>query len=262
MTDAYAYIVSGSDPAVFNVTRTDARFPCLAKNSIVNTGVGVMYATHDGIALYSTGTGAQLATKALYNSDTWGSDLDPSTLTGTYFNDAYFASHSNGSIIFELDEKAGGFFVDTTYNFTAAWYDVLTNILYYVNDTDGDIYRWDDSAQPLSNYTWKSKVIVSKNPLNVGAGRVVADYTANTTANWDNITDDWEDTTIRWDGDDEVTFRLYVDKALKFTTSLSSNKTFRLPSGYKSDTFEVEIESVVRVRSIHLADTPTALREV
>jgi len=262
MTDAYAYIVSGSDPAVFTVTRTDARFPCLSKNSIVNTGVGVMYATHDGIALYSTTTGAQLATKALYNSDTWGADLVPSTLRGTYFNDAYFASHSNGSIIFELDEKAGGFFVDTTYSFTAAWYDVLTNVLYYVNGVDGDVLQWDDSTQPLSNYTWKSKVIVAANPLNIGAAKVVADYTANTTAKWDAVTDDWEDTTIRWDGDDEVTFRLYVDKALKFTTSLSSSKTFRLPSGYKSDTFEVEIESVVRVRSIHLADTPTGLREV
>tara|TARA_R110000744_G_scaffold116768_1_gene218329 strand:- start:3116 stop:5536 length:2421 start_codon:yes stop_codon:yes gene_type:complete len=261
MTEAYAYIVSGSNPAVFSLTRTDARFPCLNKNSIVNTGVGVMYATHDGIALYSTTTGAQLATKALYNSDTWGDDLDPSTLTGTYFNDAYFASHSNGSIIFELDEKAGGFFVDTTYSFTAAWYDVLTNILYYVDGTDGDIYRWDDSSQPLSNYTWKSKTLITKEPLNLGAAKVVADYTVNTTAAWDAVADDWEDTTIRWDGANEVTFKLYVDKALKFTTSLSNSKTFRLPSGYKSDTFEVELESVVRVRSIHLADTPVGLRE-
>ena len=261
MTDAYAYIVSGSEPSVFTVTRTDARFPCLNKNSIVNTGVGVMYATHDGLALYSTTTGAQLATRALYNSDTWGADLDPSTLTGTYFKDAYFASHSNGSIIFELDEKQGGFFVDTTYKFTAAWFDTLTNKLYYCADTDGDIYLWDDSTQPLSNYTWKSKTIVTKNPLNLGAARVVADYTANTTANWDAVTADWEDTTIRWDGANEVTFKLYVNKTLKHTTSLSSSKTFRLPSGYKSDTFEVELESVVRVRAIHLADTPTGLRE-
>ena len=113
----------------------------------------------------------------------------------------------------------------------------------------------------MSNYTWKSKTIVTKNPLNLGAARVVADYTANTTANWDAVTADWEDTTIRWDGANEVTFKLYVNKALKHTTSLSSSKTFRLPSGYKSDTFEVELESVVRVRAIHLADTPTGLRE-
>jgi hypothetical protein len=59
-----------------------------------------------------------------------------------------------------------------------------------------------------------------------------------------------------------VTFKLYVDKALKFTTTISSKAIFRLPAGYKSDTFEVEVSGRARIRAIHLAETPYGLREV
>ncbi len=264
MTDAYSYIITGSDPALLSVQRVDARFPCLSKNSIVNTGVGVVYATHDGLALYNTTTGPQLVTQQLYNSDTWNADLDPTTLVANFFEDSYFGGHSAGGIIFSKssDDRTGGYFVDTTYPFTASWHDNITNTMYYVNGTNGDIFEWDNANQPLSNYNWKSKVIKTPTPINLGAARVVADYTANTTSNWESVTDNWNDSILQWDGDNEVTFKLYVDKVLTSTILLSNSGTFRLPAGYKTDTFEVEVESVVRVRSIQLAETPIGLRSL
>lgn len=57
-----------------------------------------------------------------------------------------------------------------------------------------------------------------------------------------------------------VTFSLYVDKTLKFTTTVSSNAIFRLPPGYKSDTFEVAVSGKARIRAIHLGETPYGLR--
>ena len=134
--------------------------------------------------------------------------------------------------------------------------------MYYVNGTNGDIFEWDNANQPLSNYNWKSKVIKTPTPINLGAARVVADYTANTTSNWESVTDNWNDSILQWDGDNEVTFKLYVDKVLTSTILLSNSGTFRLPAGYKTDTFEVEVESVVRVRSIQLAETPIGLRSL
>jgi len=262
-TESYPYLVSGNDPAVLSLTRIDAPYPCLNKRSIANTSFGVMYATHDGLALYSTGTGAQLATRLLYNSDTWNADLDPSTLIATSYKDTYLAWHSAGGISFERDERVGGFFVDlvTDEQPEATWYDPLTNRLYYATGTLGDVYLWDDLTQASQPYEWKSKVIVTDNPINIGAAQVDADYTA-TSPVWDSIEDTWGTSTIQWDIDGGITFKLWVDGDLVVTQSLDSRRVFRLPSGYKSDTFEVGVSGSVRLRAIRIAETPTGLRNV
>jgi hypothetical protein len=96
--------------------------------------------------------------------------------------------------------------------------------------------------------------------LNLGAARVIADYTSITTL-WNAATQQWQSETMLWSAGDEVTFKLWVDKALIYESSLNSGTVFRLPTGYRSDTFEVSVEGTVRIRAIHLAETPTGLRE-
>lgn len=262
-TDSYPYLVAGNDPAVLSLTRVDARYPCLNKRSIANMGFGVMYATHDGLALYSTTTGPQLATRLLYNSDTWNADLDPTTLIGTAYKDTYLAWHSAGGISFERDDRVGGFFVDlvTAQQPEATWYDPITNNLYYATGTDGDVYLWDDLTQPTQPFEWKSKVIVTQNPINIGAAQVDADYAA-TSPVWDTVTDTWETSTVQWGSDGGIMFKLWVDGDLVLTQELDSRRVFRLPRGYRSDTFEVGVEGSVRLRTVRIAETPTGLREV
>jgi len=262
-TENYPYLVAGNDPAVLSLTRVDARYPCLNKRSIANMGFRVMYATHDGLALYSTTTGPQLATRLLYISDTWNADLDPSTLVGTAYKDTYLAWHSAGGISFERDDRVGGFFVDlvTTEQPEATWYDPLTNNLYYATGTAGDVYLWDDLAQPSQPFEWKSKIIVTENPINLGAAQVDADY-AETSPVWETVEDTWGTSDIQWDTSGGITFKLWVDGGLVLTQALDSRNVFRLPRGYRSDTFEVGVEGSVRLRAIRLAETPTGLREV
>jgi hypothetical protein len=262
-TESYPYLVQGSDPAVLSVGRVDARYPCLNKRSIANMGFGVMYATHDGLALYSTTTGPQLATRLLYNSDTWSADLDPSTLIATTYKDTYLAWHSTGGLSFERDDRVGGFFVDleTVLRPEATWYDPRTNKLYYATGTDGDVYLWDDLSQPAQPFEWKSKLIQSPNPINIGAAQVDADYDV-VSPNWEEIDETWEATTVKWDTYGGITFKLWVDEELIFTKELYSRDVFRLPRGYRSDTLEVGVEGSVRLKTIRLAETPTGLREV
>lgn len=262
-TENYPYLIQGNDPAVLSVGRVDARYPCLNKRSIAAMGFGIMYATHDGLALYSTTGGAQLATRLLYNSDTWNADLDPTTLIGTAYKDTYLAWHSAGGISFERDDRVGGFFVDLVNDEQpeATWYDPITNNLYYATGTTGDVYRWDDLTQPSQPYEWKSKVIVTGNPINIGAAQVDADYAA-TSPVWETVTDTWETSTTQWGLDGGVVFKLWVDGDLVLTQLLADRKVFRLPRGYRSDTFEVGVEGAVRLRAIRIAETPTGLREV
>jgi len=260
-TDSYPYLVSGSDPANgMSTARIDANFPCLNKNSMVTMGYGIVYSTHDGLAVYSPSAGSAIITKLLYNNDTWTTALNPSTVIAEYYGDNYFASHSTGAFIFEQDAKVGGFFVDADYSFTASWYDSIEGIVYYVSGTNGDIYQWDDLAQPSVRVEWKSKVIVTKDMINLGAARVVADY-ATVTQTWDTETQLWNSALEFWDAAENLTFKLWVDKQLIFSTVVADSNAFRLPTGYRTDTFEVGVESNVRVRAIHLGETPLGLRE-
>jgi hypothetical protein len=220
---------------------------------------GIVYSSHDGLALYSPSAGPLIITRALQNQDTWNTTLDPTTVIGAFYGDNYFGAHSAGSFFFERDEQVGGFFVDSNYTFTAAFYEPATGKLYYAEGDSGDVYLWGDLTQPFVTQQWKSKVIVTKDYLNLGAARVVADY-ADLTSVWGQTTSLWSQTTDLWNNVDQITFRLWADKELVYTVDINDSNIFRLPTGYKSDTFEVGVEGNVRVRSIHLAETPTGLQ--
>ena len=48
--------------------------------------------------------------------------------------------------------------------------------MYYIGDTQGNLYEWDNSGEVLSPLEWKSKTIVTKDYMNLGAARVIADF--------------------------------------------------------------------------------------
>jgi len=309
LTEKYPYIVSGNRPEIMSSQRIDVDYPCVSKKSVVNLGYGVAWATHGGLATYKPGTGIDLVTKVIHDWDTWNESIDPTTIIGQYYNGKYFGSHSANSFIFERDDKVGGYFTTTQYTFTASYLDSLTNILYYVADTLGEIKEWDNVGQVLSPLNWKSKTIVTKDYMNFGAARVIADYDAtdeeiinnnnfNATvptlnaATWavsqqlgclNGPTDYTDSNSNRVEnigtlnafpvnGDSQmvslldvpevfpVTFKLFVEKELVFQATVSSDNIFRLPSGYRSDTFEVEVSGSARIRAIHVGETPHGLR--
>lgn len=309
LTEGYPYQVSGNSPATMVFNRIDTPYPCLSKRSIVNMGYGAAYSTHGGIAVYAPNAGMELVTKLVHDWDTWLEALDPATIVATFYNGKYFASHSRGAFVFERDERIGGFFVQTQYKFTAAAVDSQTNNMYFAADTTGSVYQWDKPDQPLSPLEWKSKVIVTKDYMNLGAARVIADYDVpddeidiinayNETVPiynaplWaeliqlgtvngphDYINDALERVIVEGgfnsmmvNGDPvtrykkplpvalPVVFRLWVNKQLVFQGVLFNSEIFRLPSGYRSDTFEVAVSGSARIRAIHIGETPYGLR--
>jgi len=263
VTDSYPYLVSGSDPINMTVQRIDARYPCVSRNSVVSMDYGVVYATHEGLAVYSTTTGPRLVTFALYNNNTWAADLDPTSIVAEYYGESYFASHSAGAFVFEQDREQGGFFVDCTYTFDASWYDSVSGNVYYTQGSAGDVLEWDNTDQPATIQEWKSKVLITADMINLGAARVVADWSPSPdTPNWEDVDTNWEATTFLWDSSINVEFKLWADKTLIYTNTLTDSSMFRLPTGYRTDTFEVSVRSDIRVRSIHLADTPLGLKEI
>lgn len=290
LTERNPWVFQGTAPASMSKTRMDYTLTCTSKRGVVNMGYGLIFPTRGGLAIYSAGSGGDYVTKYIHEWDTWRAALDPTTLQAEQYNGKYIANHSAGSFVFEKEDKIGGFFVQLSQAFTATFYDQMTATLYYVYNNS--LYKWDDPAKPFSQFDWKSKTFVTKDFQNLGAARVVADYGSNpndvlvaeqnaiTLANNQTLI-----TTKKTGGsiggscfgcvavggslikplqsvDAGVQFQLYVDKQLVFTTQVTDSGTFRLPTGYRSDTFEVRVSGNVRVRAVHLAETPAGLEKV
>lgn len=265
LTDSYPYLIQGTDPANrLSVQRIDQDHPCLNRRSIVVMYGAVVWATHGGLAVYSPGGGAQLITKYNYNGETWKQDIDGTTVVAQFYRDKYFASHSNGAFIFERDSQKGGTFVTTNVVATAGVFDSVNDKLYLSIGDAGEIIEWNNPNRPRLKYRWKSKTFKTTDMINIGAARVIADYSDAdpnaTTDLWETVTDTWNTYFILFVPITRFDFKFYVDKELKYTKTVNNNDTFRLPSGYRSDTFEVEVEGNIRIREIHLAETPLQLK--
>jgi hypothetical protein len=237
LTEGYPYLVSGNDPATFTVSRIDNLYPCRSKASVVNMGYAIVWATNDGLAAVSGAGSVELLTESIFDNDTWNAKCNPATIKAAYNGEAYYASHSTGAFMYFRGEK-GGFIVDVDATFSAAHYDPKEGRLFYVPPANQTVYEWDNPSQPPQTYEWKSKVVISKTFMNLGAARIVADFASS------------------------VTFKLFANKTEVYSNPIASSNVFRLPTGYRTDTYEISITGSSRIRSVHLADKPTNLKEV
>jgi len=249
LTDSYPYLISGTDPAVLSVTRIDALYPCLSKASVVSTGAGALYASHDGLVLYSPSTGPQIVTKGVISPDVWRTTVDVHAMRSAYYEGEYLAWYdtSGGGVAgfsFYQYAQDGAYMVDLTVpnTPTALWYDSHTSSLYFASGTAGDVYVWEaDTAQPTLSWTWRSKDLQVPTPICPGAIQVdMVGVLASST------------------------LTLYADDTQVLSVLVSSSSPMvRAPAGYKADRLSVKLEGTdAKIRAIRLAETPTGLKEV
>jgi len=176
LTDSNPWIIQGNTPSAMQKVRLDTNMPCTSKRGIVNMDWGLCFPTRGGIAVFSAMNGASLATNYVYDWDNFRTQVDPSTITATRYNNKYMASHSAGVFIFEKDEKTGGFLTETTQQFSSVYYNPNTAKLYFNFGNPSTMYLWDDPTQPLTSFEWKSKVFRTQDYMNLGAARVIANF--------------------------------------------------------------------------------------
>lgn len=296
MTEKTPWVLNGNNPAAQSLARTDYVLPCLSKRSVTNIGFGVVWASTGGLAVYSNTIGTDYITKNVHSWNTWNQDVIPTSLFGEYYRGRYFGSDGTNTFIFERNDQVGGHLVETDIHFTAAHYRSLTDEFYYA---DGNtVYLWNAQTVGPATLDWKSKVFTTKDYTNFGACRVIADYStpegeaalieeniAIVAANAAIIAAASPSTGASpmgalgsFDvGELEVagspltplataeftaTFQLFVNKQLIFTRVCTDDAPFRLPTGYRADTFEIRVATTARVRAIHLAESMAGLRGV
>lgn len=288
MTEKTPWVLTGNNPSAQSLVRTDFILPCLSKRSIINIGFGVAWSSTGGLAVYSTMIGTDYLTKNVHSWNTWAQDVIPASLAGEYYRGRYFGSDGTNTFIFERNDQVGGHLVQTDIVFTAAWYVSTTDRFYYANGQE--VLLWNSPSVGPTTLDWKSKVFTIKEYINFGAARVIADFSTpegEATAAAENATIIAGNTALVATGNiggdlcaDDVgelalatsrltplretefsaIFQLFVNKQLVYSNTITNDLPFRLPTGYRADTFEVRVATTARVRAIHLAETVSGLR--
>lgn len=288
-TQGRPYIATGNHPSTVTVYPLDLPYPCLSKRALVNMGTGIMYPSFEGLVFVS-GTSPQLASVQLITRDDWVS-FYPTTMFSRYYDGKYFGNFvtpdgEHRSFIFQNATDRLALLVFTNIWASAGFSDPQTGIYYFVQNNF--LYEWDEPDQLLSTMDWKSKDFAVEKPVNMGVAKIYGDFTAvdHTAENAAivaanaAIADD-----MGYMGGDEVAadvevagdvltsllsgtaaqqclFQLYTNKTLRWQRYVSSQTPFRLPTGYKSDLFAVEVSASFRVHAILLAETPAALEQL
>ncbi len=133
-----------------------------------------------------------------------------------------------GYIVFDPDNTAVGLTTgdDVALN---VFLDILTDTLYY---TDGsEIFEWEGSlTSAAKTFVWKSAKHRFPKLVNLGAAMVEADSYVS------------------------LTFKLYADGVLKHTQTVTDGEPFRLPGGYLSNIYQVELTGTDTVTGVSIAE--------
>jgi hypothetical protein len=288
LTNRTPWKLDGNNPQAISLTRTDYILPCVSKRSVLNIGFGVVWASAGGLAVYSTTIGTDYLTKNVHAWATWSRTVTPSALYGAYYRGRYFGSDDTHTFLFERNEQVGGHLVQSDIRFTAAFYDAATDEFFYAHD--GKVWLWNSPNMGAAVLDWKSKVFTTKPYINLGAARVIADYLSDEdeaalaienaaiiAQNQVLINDGlWCGTlgatvpnahlvagsclTPLQESYSTVAFQFFVNKKLIYSSVRENDNPFRLPAGYRADTFEVRVATNIRVRAIHFAETMVGLK--
>ena len=232
-TKGNPYVVTGSDPATLSMIKLEANQACVSKRSIVSMNGGVVYASPDGLFLVNSG-GINPLTINILSRDDWQA-YKPESIHAYEIDGRYIAFYdtgtTQGSLIFNLYGETPSFSVSTVYA-TAGYSDRLRDALYLA--IGSTISRWDDGSTNLT-FTWKTKKFRAPRPICPSIAKIEA---------------------VGY----PVTFKMYGDSVLKFTKTVNNKNTFRLPAGFKAQTFEFQFEASSQINRFNVAETTKELK--
>jgi len=291
-TKGYPYTVNGINPAAMTLTRLAGLLPCTSRGSIVPTVDGVYFSTPQGLALVA-GNDVVIVTRELIRKDKWNALTPMNTLRAAQLGNAYYAF---GAVIFgvfdintfdnsafaQADNSGSktGIMLDPTSKqvaFNILSSDVpVTNVMLdsWTGEVlliqSGNVYWLDigDVAQPRVPFKWASKVFQTDNPENFQAAKIYfskpnglppLNPVPDTTLNQELKADQWG--LLRgYTLDDDTSLG---NRRLRFCREIRKNgDLMRLPSGYKANFWQFEVETRLELLSMQVATSAKELKKV
>lgn len=287
------YIATGSDPSAVTPEKAKTTYPCLSKRGTVSTPFGVAWPTYDGIAL-QTPSGVSLLTGGLFTRREWD-DVDATTIIGAVYGGRYIGIYtppgSSVRRIMQLDPGDSSAYFEATPQASGLYADPRTGSLYLLQNAK--VQEWDAGVR--AQMDWMSKEFVRPYPMTWGAAKVDVSFTQSV-AEVDALQDAYDvvaaaNTAISatahgWKGGEiagrglcmlpisgsplaqlpvlvyeECGFYLYADGEPVHYQRVTSERAFKLPTGYQADNDAVRVISNVTVRGIILGTNMQALRQ-
>lgn len=257
-TETFPYLASGNDPANYSMTKLEVQQGCVSKRSIgYLKGVGVLYASPDGLISISGNGGVQILTEALFSRKEWQA-LNPTSFIAAIHDDRYFCFYdlANGDDPetrlngFAIEAKEGGFGkISLSFHATAVYTNPLTDKLYLVLDENfiepttladsqvnpdaHTVYSFDTftgiGLTPFLPYKWTSKLHQLPKPTCFRMAQVKAiDYI-------------------------DITLKVIVNGSQIFSSQIFDNKEFVLPD-HEATTIQFSISGTSQVSMVELAE--------
>jgi hypothetical protein len=277
LTSGWTYIATGISPDAMVLSKVSNLEPCTSMGSIVSSADGVMYTSVNGLIICNAGVEIN-GTANLVRKDEWPQLLYLPNLHAVYVNRSYLAfSAPNEAGVFQanafqvpasVSDPLGAY---QTIDFTGAFNGALislqdertafqvlasdvpvSNVLQdlWTGETmlirNGVVEHLDlrKTSPIISNYLWRSKIWQTSYKKNWAAAKVFftnPPFGLPTTPTY---------------------FRFYADGVMIYERPLDvSGKQFRLPSGYKSDTIQFELEGQLEIYNVQIATSAHELRQ-
>lgn len=294
-TEAAPVLIVVQDPTNPTIKAIQENCPCVSADSIVNTRNGVIFASQNGLVLINS-TSPAFITEKLLTQDEW-LPLHPESLKGAFLNNTYYGFFTNptdtaAGFIFDLDSYTystvynsivSSGMVYTTQHAKVVYNDIEQSQLYVCypleNGTQYSLCSFASDSRINKSFRWRSKVNVSPQGLfNLSAARVMMTSQSFQKENehiWKGKLTGSSLAARVMDGEpingwcktnelelaDTTVFNYYVDGELKYSREVKDSKPFRLPSGFRGETIEVEVKSNAYIHSITLASSMGELVE-
>lgn len=179
LTTRQPYMAAGAAPESMQMRKLEHNLPCINARGIVDLGYAIAYPSNEGLVVVRADGGFSLASANLFDRDRWQA-LSPQTMIGGQHQGRYVSFYRTSG----PETKAGGLLVDLSgqsflirveADATAAFFDVATGALFFLERDTTAIRRIDDPDALRAMQYWHSKEFVLPRPTNFGAIRIDAD---------------------------------------------------------------------------------------
>ena len=266
LTEGHPYIAVGIRPESMALSKHQTPIPCQSFDGIAPIPGAVAFPSHEGMYIYSA-QGPTLITDKLMTEDEW-EKTDPESQTtaweGNHLVTFYDIGASGEKVGFALrptEPESAFTTIDPSNDPTGSMSNVVNTLTDYWSGNgyiiaNDKVYHWNPANGKPLNYEWISKIFTLPRPVNMGAFSI----------GWRPEEELEEDAFLNFN-------LLWHRSTLVFPSPIDVIATFgeetdppqhikRLPSGYKSRSYQFTLSGNVVVENTKLAETGAELAKI
>ena len=235
LTEGRPYLATGLTPGTIVLRKIDAQAPCLDRRSIVDLGYSAAYAAPRGLMMISDDS-VEVISSRLLSQIQWevlSQNIRAAEWDGRYVWSYGATGGTRQSRILDLTGEQP--YLQRLSIQARSWiYRPDTAQVYYIDDTDGNLYRFNDATQNYLPFDWTSGITQFPTAINFGVALVQGTTLGNQVGNF--------------------TFEVMADGNV-VGTGTELNRPFRLIQGRYRE-WSVRLRGVGTIQKVTLASGP------